>query len=120
MNDRQLILYDDARARSWFPLTTTRPAGELRFGALTLRERAERALGARCLGHLTDPQLNGFEEPGTAPVLVGEPADTTSTRVFLSARAVLSRPTSLPDKTALLRMGSEIIGMVCAPGTPSP
>jgi UDP-N-acetylglucosamine diphosphorylase/glucosamine-1-phosphate N-acetyltransferase len=120
MNDAQLILYDDAQARSWFPFTTTRPAGELRFGALTLRERAERALRTRCPGHLTDPQLNGFEEPGAAPVLVRVPAETSSTRVFLSARAVLSGPTSLPDKTSLLRMGGEIVGMVCAPGTPSP
>jgi hypothetical protein len=38
MSDLQLILYDDAHARDWFPFTLTRPAGELLFGAHLQRE----------------------------------------------------------------------------------
>jgi hypothetical protein len=37
-----LFLFDDDVARSWDPFPLTRPAGELLFGALLLRERAQR------------------------------------------------------------------------------
>ncbi len=40
-----LVLFDDERARAWTPFTVTRPAGELLFGCLTLRERAEHFCG---------------------------------------------------------------------------
>ncbi len=64
-----LILFDDKRARAWTPFTVTRPAGELLFGCLTLRGRAERFWGEACVGHVTDPHLDGFAESGAAPVL---------------------------------------------------
>ena len=64
-----LVLFDDDRARAWTPLTLTRPAGELLFGCLTLRERAEHFWGVACVGHIADPGLQGFAEPGAAPVL---------------------------------------------------
>ena len=41
-----VYLYDDARARSFEPFALTRPAGELRAGALLVRERWARALAA--------------------------------------------------------------------------
>ena len=39
-----VYLYDDARARRFEPFALTRPAGELRAGALLVRERWARAL----------------------------------------------------------------------------
>ena len=36
-----LFLFDDQVARGWDPFSLTRPAGELLFGALLLRERAD-------------------------------------------------------------------------------
>ncbi|MFL5620259.1 MAG: putative sugar nucleotidyl transferase [Gemmatimonadaceae bacterium] len=64
-----LYLYDDARARTFEPFALTRPAGELRAGALLVRERWTRALGAAVSGHVGAPVLAGFEEAGSAPVI---------------------------------------------------
>jgi UDP-N-acetylglucosamine diphosphorylase / glucose-1-phosphate thymidylyltransferase / UDP-N-acetylgalactosamine diphosphorylase / glucosamine-1-phosphate N-acetyltransferase / galactosamine-1-phosphate N-acetyltransferase len=67
-----VYLYDDARARTLEPFALTRPGGELRAGALLVRERWSRALGAVVAGHVTSPRLEGFSEPGSAPVVTGE------------------------------------------------
>ena len=64
-----VYLYDDARARAFEPFALTRPVGELRAGALLVRERWTRALGAAVAGHIGAPVLAGFEEPGSAPVV---------------------------------------------------
>ena len=62
-------LYDDARARTFEPFALTRPAGEMRAGALLVRERWARALGAPVSGHIGAPVLAGFAEDGSATVL---------------------------------------------------
>ena len=62
-------LYDDAHARRFEPFALTRPAGELRAGALLVRERWSMALGAPVVGHLTSAHLAGFDEPGGVAVL---------------------------------------------------
>ncbi len=64
-----VYLYDDARARTFEPFALTRPVGELRAGALLVRERWSRALGVSVGGHLTSAHLAGFEEPDAAPVI---------------------------------------------------
>ena len=64
-----VYLYDDACARTFEPFALTRPTGELRAGALLVRERWERALGAPVAGHITSPHLAGFDEPGAPPVV---------------------------------------------------
>jgi UDP-N-acetylglucosamine diphosphorylase/glucosamine-1-phosphate N-acetyltransferase len=64
-----VYLYDDQCARTFEPFALTRPAGEMRAGALLVRERWERALGEQVAGHVTSPHLAGFEEPGAAPVI---------------------------------------------------
>ena len=64
-----VYLYDDARARTFEPFALTRPAGEMRAGALLVRERWERALRLPVAGHITSPHLTGFEESGAAPVI---------------------------------------------------
>ena len=64
-----IFLYDDACARTFEPFALTRPAGEMRAGALLVRERWERALGARVAGYISSPHLAYFDEPGAPPVL---------------------------------------------------
>ena len=64
-----VYLYDDARARTFEPFALTRPVGALRAGALLVRERWTRALGAPVAGEVAAPSLAGFEEAGAAPVL---------------------------------------------------
>ncbi len=66
-----VYLYDDARARGFQPFALTRPMGELRAGALLVRERWSCALAAGVGGHLTSAHLRGFAEPGAAPVVEG-------------------------------------------------
>ena len=67
-----VYLYDDARARAFEPFALTRPGGELRAGALLVRERWSRALGAVVAGHVTSTRLEGFAEPGSAAVVARE------------------------------------------------
>lgn len=88
MTDRSLYLFDDRQARRWAPLTLTRPAGELLYGCLTMRRRAELVFGVPCLGHLSRSDLGGFDEPGGAPVIERDEVVDEGTRVFLSSRAV--------------------------------
>src|SRR5665213_981481 len=57
-----LVLYDDARARTFEPFALTRPAGELRAGAELIRRRWERAAGTRATGFAGAPHLGAFEE----------------------------------------------------------
>ena len=69
-----LYLYDDAAARRLEPFALTRPAGELRAGALLIRERWERLFGVRAAGSIAAAHLEGFEEPGAAPVATSAPS----------------------------------------------
>ena len=64
-------VYDDATARRFAPFALTRPGGELRAGALLIRERWARALGAAADGFVSSPSLAGFEEPGAPPAAAG-------------------------------------------------
>jgi UDP-N-acetylglucosamine diphosphorylase/glucosamine-1-phosphate N-acetyltransferase len=63
----ELYLFDDSAAREFAPFSLTRPASELRAGALLLRERWERAFGVRASGIISDPHLADFEEFGAPP-----------------------------------------------------
>jgi UDP-N-acetylglucosamine diphosphorylase/glucosamine-1-phosphate N-acetyltransferase len=64
-----VYLYDDACARTFEPFALTRPAGEMRAGALLVRDRWARAIGAPVVGHITSPHLAGFDEPDAPPVV---------------------------------------------------
>lgn len=116
-----LYLFDDGRARHWSPFALTRPVGELRYGCLTQRERAERVWGMPCTGHLTGPGLAGFDEPDAAPVVTAADLPSDVTRVILSSRAVLDFQ-DVPDVAgpALLTVAGETVGWVLPPGTPLP
>ena len=62
-----LHLYDDAAARAFEPFALTRPAGELRAGALLVRERWALALQAEPAGFVGAPHLATFEELDAPP-----------------------------------------------------
>jgi UDP-N-acetylglucosamine diphosphorylase / glucose-1-phosphate thymidylyltransferase / UDP-N-acetylgalactosamine diphosphorylase / glucosamine-1-phosphate N-acetyltransferase / galactosamine-1-phosphate N-acetyltransferase len=120
-----LILFDDRRSRSWEPFALTRPAGELRFGALTLRERAERVLGARCAAHLGADHLEGFTEGDAPPVLRYAAAPSAGDRLFLSSRAVVAwgsgrRIRHPGGGAAPVRVGGEVAGWYAPAGTNAP
>ena len=66
-----IVLYDDDRARKFEPFALTRPAGELRAGALLIRERWARALGLAVSGFIGAPHLSSFEEPGAPSAVDG-------------------------------------------------
>lgn len=115
----RLYLFDDRRARRWAPFTFTRPAGELLFGAETLRGRAERVLGLTCHGHFARTGLVGFDEPDTPPGLALEDWASDATSVVLSSRVVLAaRDHPLPDRPTTLTLGGTPVGWVLPPGSP--
>ena len=120
MNVR-LFLFDDKVARSWEPFSLTRPVGELLFGSMLLRERAERFCGVRCEGHIVSPNLAGFTEAGAPPVVAGPEGSGNERRLLLSARLVPegSLP-SLPDETATLYLKGKAVGFLIPQGHPGP
>jgi UDP-N-acetylglucosamine diphosphorylase / glucose-1-phosphate thymidylyltransferase / UDP-N-acetylgalactosamine diphosphorylase / glucosamine-1-phosphate N-acetyltransferase / galactosamine-1-phosphate N-acetyltransferase len=125
MPDLSLVLFDDEVSRDWQPFALTRPAGELRYGALVQRTRAERVFGGRCAGHLGPDHLLGFSEPGAPPVRpYGEPP-REGDRLFISARAVPAwgaRQTWLERRGGAgpLVVGGEVVGWFAPAGTPAP
>jgi UDP-N-acetylglucosamine diphosphorylase/glucosamine-1-phosphate N-acetyltransferase len=121
MIDFDLVLFDDAVARAWMPFTLTRPAGELLFGALRTRERAETIVDAACIGHVTHADLLGFDEPGAPPVINLANLPTARARLFLSSRAVLDWDNDLDfDGETTLYIGDDVVGWVCVEGAPAP
>ncbi len=122
MSAARLYLFDDARARAWAPFTLTRPVGELRFGCLTQRERAERVLSAcAAAGHLSLGALIGFDEPDAAPVVDASDIRADDVRVLLSSRAVPARfDPGVLDGAARLTIDGATVGWVLTPGTALP
>lgn len=53
-----IILFSDKEQKSLYPLTFTRPAGELRMGILTFRERWVKLLNTNKVSYLTDEYLS--------------------------------------------------------------
>jgi UDP-N-acetylglucosamine diphosphorylase / glucose-1-phosphate thymidylyltransferase / UDP-N-acetylgalactosamine diphosphorylase / glucosamine-1-phosphate N-acetyltransferase / galactosamine-1-phosphate N-acetyltransferase len=117
-----LVLFDDAAALAWRPFSLTRPAGELLYGAFTLRARAERVFGARCVGHVTAPHLTGFDEPGAPPVIALSTLPADRARLFLSARAVPAWGAAFapPPRAAELRIDGQRAGRWVPAGSPTP
>ncbi|WP_396219779.1 putative sugar nucleotidyl transferase [Gemmatimonas sp.] len=96
-----IALFDDAVARRFEPFATSRPLGEMRAGALLIRERWEMALGVESRGFVSAPHLHGFAEFDAPPFLNGQalPAGTwlVNTRAlpFLDGRTTAPAPTAL-------------------------
>lgn len=110
MSELALYLFDDARARAWAPFSLTRPVGELLYGTLLQRERASLAWGAPCEGHLTSPELAGFEEPGAASVVGLSDLPEDRPTLLLSSRAVPEGAAPPLDQAATLVMGDTVVG----------
>jgi UDP-N-acetylglucosamine diphosphorylase / glucose-1-phosphate thymidylyltransferase / UDP-N-acetylgalactosamine diphosphorylase / glucosamine-1-phosphate N-acetyltransferase / galactosamine-1-phosphate N-acetyltransferase len=129
---RRLYLFEDAVARGWEPFAATRPAGELLFGALLMRERIERAAGLPAAGYLGPAELEGFEEPGAPSVTDPAVAPAEEERVVLCARyrpplspegaasATLDLPREIPHAGARLTAGGRTVGWLLPPGVPLP
>ncbi|MGE0159290.1 MAG: putative sugar nucleotidyl transferase [Gemmatimonadales bacterium] len=121
MSDARLFLFDDGRARRWAPFTLTRPAGELLFGCMTLRERAERVFGAACAGHLSRRALVGFDEAAAAPVVTLADIGTRGRRILLSSRAAPDlTAVDLPDDATRITVAGTPAGWVLPDGAPLP
>ncbi|MEE2669060.1 MAG: putative sugar nucleotidyl transferase [Gemmatimonadota bacterium] len=116
-----LYLFDDRQARNWMPFTLTRPAGELMFGCLLLRERAERFWGRPCTGQLVNPSLVGFDEDGAPPIITHVTIGVDEPRVLFSSRAVpaVVDPPCVDDP-ATLTMNGHTVGWVLPAGTDLP
>lgn len=82
-----LFLHDDATARAFEPFALTRPCGELRAGALLVRERWARALDVPVAGFVAGEHLVDFDEPD-APSFA--PAVLTAGSIVANARCVVA------------------------------
>lgn len=121
MNTVRLFLFDDRRARRWAPFTLTRPAGEILYGCLTLRERAESVFGAVCAGHVSRSALRGFDEVGGAPTVKLEDIGTHGTRILLSSRAAPKLGSvAVPDQASRLILDGETVGWILPDGVALP
>ena len=116
----KLILFHDTEALRWSPFIETRPVGELLYGTLTLRARAERSLGMEASAYAGAQHLDGFDEPGFLPHL--DPiAATDGDRIFLCVRAAIDPPAApLPDRPATLCIGSQVVGWMVPAGQHGP
>jgi UDP-N-acetylglucosamine diphosphorylase/glucosamine-1-phosphate N-acetyltransferase len=116
-----LYLFDDRRARRWAPFTLTRPVGEMLYGCMTLRERAEHVLGLQCVAHLTRTALLRFDEPDAAPAAALDDVPEEKPRVLLSSRVALDFQTvELPEAPARIFVGGEPAGWVLPAAAPHP
>jgi UDP-N-acetylglucosamine diphosphorylase/glucosamine-1-phosphate N-acetyltransferase len=108
-----VYLYDDQCARTFEPFALTRPAGEMRAGALLVRERWERALGEQVAGYVTSPHLAGFDEPG-APRVVADgvlpKGSWLANARFCPALDALGQPDEVMsgDKLAAVRLARDV------------
>ncbi len=82
---QQLILFDDGRARSFEPFATSRPLGEMRVGALLVRERWQHCLNAQVGGFVSAPHLAHFEEFDAPPAV---PEVLPAGAILVNTRAV--------------------------------
>jgi len=124
----KLYLFDDAIADGWAPFALTRPVGELRFGALLLRERIEAWSGLSVTGHLTRPWLSAYEEPGAPPAVRPEALPQDGERLLLLSRFVPGHEPAgadldrvrQPGRPALLVADGQPVGCWLPPGAPTP
>ena len=121
MTQTNLYLFEDRRASRWAPFSLTRPAGELLFGCLTLRERAEHIFGMKCQGHLSRHALVGFDEPDSAPTISLDEVPEGTRKIMISSRAAPDfQDIELPDEPAWITVNGIPAGWVLPPGTEPP
>lgn len=91
-----IVLYDDARARTFEPFATTRPLGEVRAGALLIRERWAHALREDVSAFVSSAAMRTFTE-FDAPRFVD-----TITAATLAAGTIIANARALPFIAAQL------------------
>lgn len=127
-----LYLYDDHRARAFAPFALTRPLGELRAGAVVIRERWEAVFGLRAVGALCAPHLASFQEGGAPPAasdVIPAGAVIASTRcvasletdagdaeVWTCGDAVAAVRLDRPVRTDAFDDGARGLDTLCRPG----
>lgn len=116
-----LIVFDDAVARDFYPFTLTRPAGELLLGTMKLRERLERVTGTTCTGYIANPDLIGFDELNAPRVIDPATITTERPRLFVSSRCILHWDVELDlSAEATFRVADQIAGWYVPAGAASP
>lgn len=122
--DLTLILFDDEAAQRWEPFALTRPAGELLFGVVTARARAERIFGVRCVGHIGAAHLAGFDEPDAAPMVEAADIPQDRPRLYLLSRFIpdwsAEKRTRFEAGGPVLAEGGETVGWYAPAGEPGP
>ncbi len=119
----KLYLFDDRVADAWHPFALTRPAGELLFGALLLRERLERYAGRPATASLTRPWLRSFQEPGAPVAVPRSAASPDHERLLLCSRFVPTigeRFEGRGQRPILLLAGDGVAGCYLPAGHPGP
>lgn len=121
MNPIHLYMFDDRTARRWAPFTLTRPVGELLYGCMKLRHRAEAVFGQPVDGYVSRGALLGFDEPGAGRTVALVEIPAAGTRILLSSRAVLDFQ-DLPalERPARLMVQGAVAGWVVPEGQPLP
>jgi UDP-N-acetylglucosamine diphosphorylase/glucosamine-1-phosphate N-acetyltransferase len=112
-----MLLHDDARARGFEPLATTRPLGEVRAGALLIRERWQQVLGDAPAGCSTAPHLHGFAEFDAPPVLG---AGVLPAGQWLVNTRALPSLVRVPDAATLVRVAGRVAAVRVAVPLPLP
>jgi UDP-N-acetylglucosamine diphosphorylase/glucosamine-1-phosphate N-acetyltransferase len=122
MRPDAIILFDDDVAAAFHPFTMTRPAGELRLGALTMRERVSAVFAAPCAGHIAGSMLAGWDEPGAAAVIDAAAVPTDRAVLWWCARAVPAWDNTLEgvSEPTLLFAGDEAAGWFAPAGSGPP
>lgn len=100
-----MILYDDARARTFEPYATTRPAGELRAGALLTRERWSLLLDREATGFIGAPHLAHFTDFDAPPAAFGDIAAGTW---IVNARALPQVKLNLVAEESVILLGDHV------------
>lgn len=108
-----LYLYDDARARAFEPFALTRPAGELRVGALLSRERWALVAGVEATGSVAAEHLADYHEPWAPPVAKGTlPAGSLLANArcapALTARIGKAPVVRVAGRVAAVRLGRDL------------
>ena len=96
-----IVLYDDDRARKFEPFALTRPAGELRAGALLIRERWTTALGLTAAGFVGAAHLSSFDEDGAPRAVDGVARGT----ILANSRFAPALAAATPDAARWLANG---------------
>lgn len=108
-----IVLYDDDRARKFEPFALTRPVGELRAGALLVRERWSYALGMPAAGFIGAAQLAAFDEGGAPSAVDGVARGAIVANARFAPALVMTNPSATRwlanGKVAALRLASDVM-----------